>query len=248
MWFFIVVNCHAEQTSRGVLLVSQTWEGGSVVRPNLRGCNVMYPMFNRKMSLFGFIFGNLLIITRILFFNFPCSCWFDVVADSNCHACWGQYCTLQTTQKKQLTSLYPTKKSITHKPLSLSLIMLNRCFYNIISMIAMSSLPLLSGISYAFSIMEHFHLLKLRLYLLSKSEAIFVFQSACWAMAKSWLDVQVDIEIARVRPQSFGEAMERSPGQGYVSHTIGGPNSWPHQILNQQPRNLSSLLQKLYSR
>lgn len=73
------------------------------------------------------------------------------------------------------------------------------------------------------------------------------WESACWAMAKSWLDVQVDMEIARVRPQSFGEAMERSPGQGDVSHTIGGPNSWPHQILNQQPRNLSSLLQKLHS-
>ncbi|XP_073021989.1 nuclear pore complex protein NUP107 [Primulina eburnea] len=79
------------------------------------------------------------------------------------------------------------------------------------------------------------------------------WESACWAMAKSWLDVQVDIEIARLRPggidhsKSFGDAMERSPGQGDVSHTIGGPDSWPHQILNQQPRNLSSLLQKLHS-
>ncbi|PIN21264.1 hypothetical protein CDL12_06054 [Handroanthus impetiginosus] len=80
------------------------------------------------------------------------------------------------------------------------------------------------------------------------------WESACWAMAKSWLDVQVDIEIARLRPggmdqfKSFEEAIERSPGQGdFASQPTSGPDSWPLQVLNQQPRNVSSLLQKLHS-
>ncbi|KAG8388433.1 hypothetical protein BUALT_Bualt02G0125400 [Buddleja alternifolia] len=81
------------------------------------------------------------------------------------------------------------------------------------------------------------------------------WESACWAMAKSWLDVQVDIEVARVRPggadhqfKSFEDAIERSPILGdLASQPNSGPDSWPLQVLNQQPRNLSSLLQKLHS-
>ncbi|KAL2516484.1 Nuclear pore complex protein [Forsythia ovata] len=80
------------------------------------------------------------------------------------------------------------------------------------------------------------------------------WESACWAMAKSWLDVQVDIAIARLQPgrmdqfNSFEEAIERSPEQGDVaSQPILGSDSWPLQILNHQPRQLSSLLQKLHS-
>ncbi|KAL7234868.1 hypothetical protein ACSBR1_018352 [Camellia fascicularis] len=53
------------------------------------------------------------------------------------------------------------------------------------------------------------------------------WESACWAMAKSWLDVQVDLELARLQPV--------------------GPENWPLQVLNQQPRHLSALLQKLHS-
>ncbi|KAL8537837.1 hypothetical protein ACS0TY_012827 [Phlomoides rotata] len=79
------------------------------------------------------------------------------------------------------------------------------------------------------------------------------WESACWAMAKSWLDVQVDIQIARLRPgrldqfKSFEEAIERSPGQGDLASQPSGPDSWPLHVLNQQPMNLSSLLQKLHS-
>ncbi|KAL7113980.1 hypothetical protein ACP275_04G093000 [Erythranthe tilingii] len=79
------------------------------------------------------------------------------------------------------------------------------------------------------------------------------WESACWTMAKSWLDVQVDIEIARLRPggleqfKSFEEAIERSPGQGDLASQLSGPDSWPLHVLNQQPRDLSSLLQKLHS-
>ncbi|KAK2979499.1 hypothetical protein RJ640_008383, partial [Escallonia rubra] len=80
------------------------------------------------------------------------------------------------------------------------------------------------------------------------------WESACWAMAKSWLDVQVDMEVARLQPggtdqfKSFEDAIERSPVQGDgMSQTILGPESWPLQVMNQQPRHLSALLQKLHS-
>ncbi|XP_047940183.1 nuclear pore complex protein NUP107 [Salvia hispanica] len=79
------------------------------------------------------------------------------------------------------------------------------------------------------------------------------WESACWAMAKSWLDVQVDIRIAGLRRgedgqfNNFEEAIGRSPGQGNRVSQPSGPNSWPLHVLNQQPTNLSSLLQKLHS-
>ncbi|WCJ39372.1 hypothetical protein M5689_020364 [Euphorbia peplus] len=80
------------------------------------------------------------------------------------------------------------------------------------------------------------------------------WESACWAMAKSWLDVQVDFELARSQPgrmeqlKSSGNFMDGSPEKfENVSHTSSGPESWPLQVLNQQPRNFSALLQKLHS-
>ncbi|CAL5321768.1 unnamed protein product [Camellia sinensis] len=78
--------------------------------------------------------------------------------------------------------------------------------------------------------------------------------SACWAMAKSWLDVQVDLELARLQPggmdqfKTYEDAIDRSHGQGNgVSPSTIGPENWPLQVLNQQPRHLSALLQKLHS-
>ncbi|KAK2353328.1 nuclear pore complex protein [Trifolium repens] len=80
------------------------------------------------------------------------------------------------------------------------------------------------------------------------------WESACWAMAKSWLDVQVDLEVTRSLPggvdqhRTFGDVIERSPGQVDGSFDpSNGPENWPIQVLNQQPRQLSSLLQKLHS-
>ncbi|KAL8118826.1 nuclear pore complex protein NUP107 [Apium graveolens] len=80
------------------------------------------------------------------------------------------------------------------------------------------------------------------------------WESACWAMAKSWFHVQVDLELARFQPgainqfNSYEDAIEKSPGEQVgVSQPITGPESWPLQVLNQQPRNLSALLQKLHS-
>ncbi|CAL5379278.1 unnamed protein product [Camellia sinensis] len=60
--------------------------------------------------------------------------------------------------------------------------------------------------------------------------------SACWAMVKSWLDVQVDLELACLQPggmdqfKTYEDAIDRSHGQG-----------------DSQPRHLSALLQKLHS-
>ncbi|PQM40473.1 nuclear pore complex protein NUP107 isoform X2 [Prunus yedoensis var. nudiflora] len=80
------------------------------------------------------------------------------------------------------------------------------------------------------------------------------WESACWAMAKSWLDVQVDLELAHLEPgrldqfKSIGDAIDGSPGHsdGAVQPS-NGPGIWPLQVLNQQPRQLSDLLQKLHS-
>ena len=73
-------------------------------------------------------------------------------------------------------------------------------------------------------------------------------------MAKSCLDVQVDLELARLPPgrmdqiSSFGDVVDGSSGHndGTVQPS-GGPESWPGQVLNQQPRQLPALLQKLHS-
>ncbi|CAL5379562.1 unnamed protein product [Camellia sinensis] len=80
-------------------------------------------------------------------------------------------------------------------------------------------------------------------------------KSVCWAMAKSWLDVQVDLELARLQPggmdqfKTYEDAIDRSHGQGDgVSPSTVGPENWPLQVLNQQPRHLSALLQKDHSR
>ena len=74
-------------------------------------------------------------------------------------------------------------------------------------------------------------------------------------MAKSWFYFQVDMELARSQPggmdqfKSYEDAIEKSPGEGIgVSQPIVGPENWPLQVQNQQPRNLSALLQKLHSR
>lgn len=72
-------------------------------------------------------------------------------------------------------------------------------------------------------------------------------------MAKSWLDVQVDIELSRLQPggvnqsKIFGDDVDGSVGIEGSSQSSVGSESWPLQVLNQQPRNLSALLQKLHS-
>ncbi|GAV61419.1 Nup84_Nup100 domain-containing protein [Cephalotus follicularis] len=77
------------------------------------------------------------------------------------------------------------------------------------------------------------------------------WESACWAMAKSWLDVQVDLELARSQPgrmDFYANINDGSPGRIDSSYQSSvGPENWPLQVLNQQPRQLSALLQKLHS-
>lgn len=71
-------------------------------------------------------------------------------------------------------------------------------------------------------------------------------------MAKSWLGVQVDLEVTRSLPggvdqhRTFRDLIDESPGHVDGSFD-NGPENWPIQVLNQQPRQLSSLLQKLHS-
>lgn len=72
-------------------------------------------------------------------------------------------------------------------------------------------------------------------------------------MAKSWLEVQVDLELAQVQPESLdqfrnsGDGMEGSPGDK-DHQRANRPDHWPLQVLNQQPRQLSDFIQKLHSR
>ncbi|KAE8730994.1 NUP107 protein [Hibiscus syriacus] len=80
------------------------------------------------------------------------------------------------------------------------------------------------------------------------------WETACWAMAKSWLGIQVDLELARSQPgrmeqlKSYGDGIDGSlEGVDGTSQSSPGPESWPLQVLNQQPRDLSALLQKLHS-
>ncbi|CAI9114461.1 OLC1v1015188C1 [Oldenlandia corymbosa var. corymbosa] len=80
------------------------------------------------------------------------------------------------------------------------------------------------------------------------------WESACWAMAKSWLDFLVDMELTISQPggvdqfKSYEEALEKSPEQGHKGNQqMLGPDTWPLQVLNQQPRQLDALLQKLHS-
>nr|GME20215.1 nuclear pore complex protein NUP107 [Ipomoea batatas] len=80
------------------------------------------------------------------------------------------------------------------------------------------------------------------------------WESACWAMAKSWLDVLVDIELTRLQPggrnqfKSFEEALDQSLEQeNGASQPIMGSDGWPLQVVNQQPRHITALLQKLHS-
>ncbi|XP_024969419.1 nuclear pore complex protein NUP107 isoform X3 [Cynara cardunculus var. scolymus] len=80
------------------------------------------------------------------------------------------------------------------------------------------------------------------------------WESACWALTKSWLDVQVDVELSHSQSggidqyRSSDGGTERSPGQGELnSQPFLGPENWPLQVVKQQPRDLSALLQKLHS-
>ena len=73
-------------------------------------------------------------------------------------------------------------------------------------------------------------------------------------MSKSWLEVQVDVELANSQPESLekfrnsGDIIDGSSGHNDpTSQRPNGPENWPLQVLNQQPRQLSDLLQKLHS-
>ncbi|KAK9101593.1 hypothetical protein Scep_025023 [Stephania cephalantha] len=80
------------------------------------------------------------------------------------------------------------------------------------------------------------------------------WESACWAMAKSWLDVLVDLELSRLqsgRAVDLKDYVDNVDGGARVGNGTlrpsGGIDTWPSQVISQQPRDLTALLQKLHS-
>ncbi|CAN6451397.1 unnamed protein product [Victoria cruziana] len=75
------------------------------------------------------------------------------------------------------------------------------------------------------------------------------WESACWAMMKSWLDSRIDLELAHLhQTKSNGDSFYGVSGQGDQSMNGSvGTETWPSQVLDQQPHDLHALLQKLHS-
>ncbi|KAL5698662.1 hypothetical protein ACHQM5_029668 [Ranunculus cassubicifolius] len=80
------------------------------------------------------------------------------------------------------------------------------------------------------------------------------WESACWAIAKSWLNVQIDLELSHSQPgrvensRSDEDEIDPSPGRGEEAMQQSvGPENWPQHVLRQQPRDLNALFQKLHS-
>ncbi|KAJ1276589.1 hypothetical protein BS78_05G226100 [Paspalum vaginatum] len=71
------------------------------------------------------------------------------------------------------------------------------------------------------------------------------WESACWVMARSWLDVQVDLELSQYQTSRPDEKQLDDDMNGAQSSV--GPESWPYHVLDQQPRDITALLQKLHS-
>ncbi|CAO2142575.1 unnamed protein product [Urochloa humidicola] len=71
------------------------------------------------------------------------------------------------------------------------------------------------------------------------------WESACWAMARSWLDVQVDLELSQHQTSRPDEKLFDEDMNGAQSSV--GPESWPYHVVDQQPRDITALLQKLHS-
>ncbi|CAL4986239.1 unnamed protein product [Urochloa decumbens] len=71
------------------------------------------------------------------------------------------------------------------------------------------------------------------------------WESACWAMARSWLDVQVDLELSQHQTSRPDEKLLDEDMNGAQSSV--GPESWPYHVVDQQPRDITALLQKLHS-
>ncbi|CAM8955911.1 unnamed protein product [Rhodiola kirilowii] len=79
------------------------------------------------------------------------------------------------------------------------------------------------------------------------------WESACWAIAKCWLDYQVDYELAQLQPgrgdvlRNYEESISNSERGDAGTHSLSGPEQWPLTVWNQQPHNVEGLLQKLHS-
>ncbi|CAM6042536.1 unnamed protein product [Sphagnum compactum] len=82
----------------------------------------------------------------------------------------------------------------------------------------------------------------------------FDWESACWAMTRSWLDTLVDSELfARhtLKPRNQtakgnGQGVNEKGGDSSMG-AVEGPHSWPQPVLEQQPQDLVALFQNLHS-
>lgn len=73
-------------------------------------------------------------------------------------------------------------------------------------------------------------------------------------MTKSWLDIQVDLELASFEPgrleqlKSYADAIDNFGKDEETLQPTMGSDGWPYHVIDQQPRDILSLLQKLHSR
>ena len=65
-------------------------------------------------------------------------------------------------------------------------------------------------------------------------------------MARSWLDVQVDLVLSQYQT-SRPDGRQLDDDMNGAQNSVG-PESWPYHVLDQQPRNITALLQNLHSR
>ncbi|KAL3694255.1 hypothetical protein R1sor_007906 [Riccia sorocarpa] len=65
----------------------------------------------------------------------------------------------------------------------------------------------------------------------------FSWEAACWALVRSWLDVEVDLHLSSVHGSRGSQELD--------GESRGGPEQWPQQVVSQQPRDLQALFQKL---
>lgn len=80
------------------------------------------------------------------------------------------------------------------------------------------------------------------------------WESACWAMARSWLDTQVDAELSQRHPpkvpkrRTTGAVVRtsaKSGGSDASMEVSEEPHSWPQPVVDQQPRDFVGMFDKL---
>ncbi|CAM6090544.1 unnamed protein product [Calypogeia fissa] len=62
----------------------------------------------------------------------------------------------------------------------------------------------------------------------------YTWEAACWALVRSWLDVQVNFELAWLHGLDLTE--DRNAGSGNFSTEYARtPDAWPRPVVDPQP-------------